>query len=358
MRPGARRSGLSPTKPILVVLAALGLGAPGTPAAEHLMAVQEVFPGTPAQPAAQYILLRMTSQGQTFLNTTFVSVEDVNGATLGRFGTFDHNMANPGGICSWPSCPAIVIGTAAAQALMGFAFDQIVDAQVGRVPLPLAGRVCFRIAGGATDCVAYGAYTAANTIPMPTVNACDANFGTPAAALQIGFALTRTAFNCLAKENSTQFANRFPHPVANSGANANVDADGDGLVLPLDCDDNDATSWYRPVPNGFINVDDTSGIVVSWAAQDATTGSSTVYDVVSGSAEDLRDAHGFTLAVCMARGAAGTSTADPNPLPPARDGRYYAVRARNACAAGSFGDSLLVPDPRDFLDDRVNGPCQ
>src|SRR5262245_26411693 len=195
------KAGLTRHPAVLIAAAILTVGVivcPETQAAEHLMSVQEVFPGTLAAPDAQYVMLRMTSSGQTLLNTHYIAVEDPNGVMLGRFGTFDHNMGNGGAVCSWPNCPAIVMGTSAAQTLFGFTFDQVVDAQAGRVALPLTGgRVCFRLSSNnaAMDCVAYGSYSAANTIPAPTFNGCDANFGTPAAALARGFALTRTGFN-------------------------------------------------------------------------------------------------------------------------------------------------------------------
>src|SRR2546425_2421721 len=111
----------------------------------HLMAVQEIFPGTKTNPQAQYVMLRMTSSGQEFVNGTFIDVQDANGVVLGRFGTLDHNVANGGTVgCAYPNCPAIVVGTSAAQTLFGFSFDQIVDAQAGHVALPPAGgRLCF-----------------------------------------------------------------------------------------------------------------------------------------------------------------------------------------------------------------------
>lgn len=149
-------------------------------ATDHLMAIQEVFPGTPADPAAQYVMLRMTSNGQTPVSADFVEVQDAAGTVVGRFGTFPAIVAPGGCTLSYPNCPAILIGTMAAQTLLGFTFDVVVDAQVGHVPLPLTGgRVCFRIGTLATqipDCIAYGNFTGVNTIATPTANACDANY--------------------------------------------------------------------------------------------------------------------------------------------------------------------------------------
>jgi hypothetical protein len=357
--PAARRLDVLLAIRAAAIAAIAMLVCPAAGAAEHLMVVQEVFPGTPAAPDAQYVMLRMTFQAQTVLNTHYISVEDSNGAMLGRFGTFDHNMGNGGAACSWPNCPAIVMGTAAAQTLFGFNLDQIVDAQAGRVALPLTGgRVCFRLSSNnsAMDCVAYGNYSASNTIPTPTNNGCDANFGTPAAVLVRGFALTRTLFNCAAKENSTDFTNRFPHPVANNGGNANMDADADQLINVLDACDADTQAWYGPTESLGLSVAPGAPTSVSWISQNATTGPVTRYDVIAGDLGEVRQFGDFTLADCMARDVNATSTADPDPDPLPGHARFYLVRARH-CVAGTYGDSSIAPDPRDLLDSPTMGPC-
>ena len=339
-------------------LASLGAGVPPALALEHLMAVQEVFPGTPAQPTAQYVMLEMTSAGQTLLNGTFIEVQDGSGAVLGRFGTFDHTMANGGAGCSYPNCPSIVIGTSAAATLLGFSFDQLIDAQAGRVPLsPAGGRVCFKdSANRAIDCMAWGAFTGANTIPTPTVNGCDADFGAPAVVLSPGFAMTRKLFNCVSKTNSTDFENRFPHPIANNGANSNTDSDNDTLINILDCADADSSALYSPFETRGLTVSDPP-TSIAWGSQTALSGVSTVYDILTGGITALRTDQSFTAATCLLAGAPGASTPDPGGVPSLGDGRYYLVRARNACGPGTYGDSTKVPDPRDFLDDQLGGPA-
>ncbi len=324
----------------------------------HLMAIQEVFPGTQANPQAQYVMLRMTSSGQTLVgsNSTFLEVQDASGTPLGRFGAFDHNVSNGGAIgCSYPSCPPIIIGTSAAQTLLGFSFDQIVDAQVGHVALPLAGgRLCFAYPLGTVDCVAWGNFTGSNI--TSTINGCDGNFGSPAAALALDFALTRGTFNCLAKENSTDFSNRFPHPVANNGANSNSDGDGDGLISVLDCSDSDSSSLYFPVEVTGDNVVAVATTTVSWNSQSNVTGISTRYDIVTGLVSDLASSKSYVSATCLQSGINGVSLADPRPDPVIGQIFYYLIRAANQCGKGTFGDSSLVPDPRDALDGPT-GPC-
>lgn len=328
-------------------------------AAEHLMVIQEVFPGTPSNPAAQYIMLRMTALGQTMLNGAYVDLQDSSGNAIGRFGTFDHNVANAGSIgCTYPNCPAIVLGTSSAQVAFGFTFDQIVDAQAGRAPVPpVGGRACYRDSlNRAIDCVAWGSFSGSNTIPTPTVNGCDANFGAPATALSAGFALTRKQFSCSSKENSADFENRFPHPVANNGANANGDSDGDTLIDILDCADADSSALYFPIRVSGLTVSDPP-TSLAWDAQAALSGISTLYDVLVGSLAALRSTQDYTAATCLIAGVAGASTPDPGPAPSQGDGNYYLTRARNSCGPGTYGDSTKVPDPRDLLDDPVNGPA-
>lgn len=348
---------------------ALGLGCAclglvtSAQAAEHLMVVQELFPGTPEDPGAQYVMLRMTAKSQTLVSGTFITVEDPNGALLGRFGTMTHNVANGGPPfpqnCSYPNCPAILLGTASAQSLLGFAFDEVVDGQAGRVALPLeGGRVCFIIGAGTfIDCVAYGSFSAPNTMPPSASNACDLDLGAPASALTPGYSLSRTVFNCASKENSTDFSTRFPHPVANSGANANGDTDADGLINVLDCDDADPEAWYAPVQIMQVDIDDSGPPVLFWASQAETAGPSVLYDVISADAGELTGSGDFSLSACMARGHPDNFI-EPVALPQTGDATLFYVRARTACGRGTYGDSDLLPDPRDFLDDPVNGPCQ
>src|SRR5438445_889719 len=332
------------------VVAALVAGASLSPALAtfHLMAIQEVFPGTRANPQAQFVMLRMTGSGQNFLgtNSTFLEVQDASGAPLGRFGSFDHNLSNGGTIgCSYPSCPAVIIGTSAAQTLFGFSFDQIVDAQAGHVALPLAGgRLCYGYALGIVDCVAWGQFTGSNI--TSTINGCDGNFGSPAAALALDFALTRGTFNCLAAENSTDFSNGFPRPVADSGANSNVDGDGDGLIAVLDCSDSDATSLYFPVEVAGDGVSAGTSTTVSWDSQASVTGTSTRYDVTTGLVSDLLSSNSYAAATCLQSGVNGLLVADPRPDPGIGEVFYYLIRGASGCGKGTLGDSGLVPAPR------------
>ena len=191
--------------------------------------------------------------------------------------------------------------------------------------------------------MAYEAYTAPSSGSL-----CDTNFGTPAPALSPGFALTRVAFNCVNKENSTDFQNRFPHPVSNAGTNANTDPDNDGLINVLDCADNGATSLYFPIEVPDINV---VGLppLISWTSQSALTGTSTRYDVARASLAEFRASGTLTSASCVAGQVNGLNTTDNGSDPSSGDALFYQARARNTCGKGTYG----LPGLNNPLDD----PC-
>ena len=337
-------------------------------AAFHLMTIQEVFIGTPSDmvnPAltpdqrAQYVMLRMTTSGQTFVTNASVRIEDASGNILGKFGTFNVGLANGGSVgCAYPTCPAILIGTAAAKNLLGINFDQVVDGQSGRVALPVSGgRACFMNGTSMLDCVAWGSFscTAANCPGGPNAshagdlsgNGCATNFGTPAAAggLRYGESLTRSAFNCLTKTNSTQFSPQFPKPVNNAGGNINSDSDDDGLVDALDCSATDPTIQWAPVEVQHLMVSGQPTSTDSWDSQAGFVGTGVTYDEIRGRLSQLVN---FADQSCDSPATTATSSTDTS-LPPAGDGYYYLVRAKGTGACiGTYGNASPAV-PRDPL---------
>lgn len=285
-------------------------------ATNHLMVIQEVFVGPPddqpsngvdkfatADARAQYVMLRMTSQAQTLVTNTFVRVEDATGNILGKFGTFTATAASGGTAgCSYPNCPALLIGTQAADDLFPCTFDKVVNGQAGRVALPAAGgRACFL--NGATsvvDCVAWGNFSCSaancpggvNTLHAGDAsalgNTCEKNWDAAAAGgtgLKYGKALQRTAFLCTAQNNSIQFALAFPKAVNNANNCSNTDTDTDGLVDTLDCQDTGtgANTFLWPVievQNERVAGSGTS--TISWDPQTEMSGSGVRYDVARG----------------------------------------------------------------------------
>jgi hypothetical protein len=136
------------------------------------------------------------------------------------------------------------------------------------------------------------------------------------------------------------------------------DADCDGVTNTLDCAPNDATLKHAAteVQNMLLaNVGDSAQI--SWDSQDALNGTGTAYDVVTGLIADLAASRTYALASCAGNNIADTPFADATVVAQGEI-RYWLVRAGNACnvGPGTYGDSSLIPDPRDFLD-GVTGPC-
>ncbi len=106
-----------------------------------------------------------------------------------------------------------------------------------------------------------------------------------------------------------------------------------------------------------VSVTGVDPTTIGFESQDAVAGASTVYDVVTGLLSDLLAARDYSGAACLGT-VDDTPAIDSMAAPAPGDGRYYLVRARVdcevACGAG-YGDSTLVPDPRDDLD--ISGPC-
>jgi hypothetical protein len=323
-------------------------------AAFHLVAIQEVFVGTPSDMTdpslgpdqrAQYVVLRMTSQGQVFVTGGAIRVEDAVGNILGNFGTLGADLTSGGSLgCVYPNCPAFIIGTTAAQSLFTFAFNEIVDGQ-NRVALPASGgRACWVSGATVLDCVAWGNFScsAANCPGGANAfhtgdfngNGCASSFGTPAAGLQYGKSLTRSTFVCLTKANSTQFSLQFPKPVNNAGANNNIDTDADGLIDRLDCKPTGGTIQWAPVEVQHLAVSGQPTSTDSWDSQAAFAGTGVKYDEIRGSLSQLVN---FADEGCHDPATSLTSSPDAS-LPPAGDGFYYLVRATGGTGCvGTYG---------------------
>jgi hypothetical protein len=304
---------------------------------------------------AQYVMLRMTAAGQHFVSGTDIRVEDATGNILGSFGSFTGSPPNGGAACTYPSCPAIVMGTMAAKNLFTFTFDQIVDGQAGRVALPSAGgRVCFHNGPSIFDCVAWGTFSCSvancpggtNALHAGEVsgNGCDTNYDAPAVgALQFGKSLARSVFNCAAKVNSTQFASAFPTPVNNAGANNNTDTDTDGLINQLDCSDGNPAIQWPPVEVQNLRVSGHPVSTASWDSQAGFVGTGVIYDEIRGSLSQLLN---FTDDSCNDPETTLTSSVDAS-VPPEGAGYYYLVRAEGGGCTGTTYGKQSNGTPRD-----------
>jgi hypothetical protein len=135
---------------IAAAVVALGVAASPASADQHLMKIVEVFPGTAAQPDAQYIVLQMYQGGQNLVDTHDVVIFDANDVLVGS-STFTADL--PNGI----NQSKILIATPEAEALFG------VTADLAMTPsLTLGGgSVCFGRLGGFLwfDCFTWGNFT-------------------------------------------------------------------------------------------------------------------------------------------------------------------------------------------------------
>ena len=77
-------------------------------------------------------------------------------------------------------------------------------------------------------------------------------------------------------------------------------------------------------------------------------------NIVSGLMSELRADAGFARGICLGT-FSQSPAADPLSNPPLGDVRYYLARGSSSGSCFSYGNSTLIPDPRDALD--ANDPC-
>ncbi|MCI0410138.1 MAG: hypothetical protein L0191_16540 [Acidobacteria bacterium] len=120
----------------------------------------------------------------------------------------------------------------------------------------------------------------------------------------------------------------------------------------VDCFPSDPGTFAAPPEALGLSVTDAGGgaVTISWASLDPVVGPGAIYDVLSGAISQLISDRGYTRASCLANTLTDTPFTDSLPGPPPGQATYYLVRGRNACGLGTYGDSGLVPDPRDALD--------
>lgn len=136
------------------------------------------------------------------------------------------------------------------------------------------------------------------------------------------------------------------------------DIDGDGIGDGADCAPLEAGVWAPPVEVTGVKVDrvvSTGVTSIRWSSQATTVGAAACYDIATGFAADLTADDGFAQASCFADDLSGVSLPDLRPL---ADGAayWYLVRAENLCGTGTWGNSNVVPDPRDQIDGALD-PC-
>jgi hypothetical protein len=309
----------------------------------HLNLIAELYPGSYAKPDAQYVMLRSQSPLQNRIAGKAIITFNPDGTRGPDFGTFTTDSANTA------SGARYLMTTSSAQTLFGFTRTD--GTASGRLPSP-SGRICFvdPASGLVVDCVAYGAYTGSNT-----------GFGAPAVGLVSQKALVRVVFSTVSKNNATDFGLGPPNPL-NSFGDTSPDGDGDGVPNVSDCAPGDSSVYLVPFESKNLVVSRATGPTglvtrVAWDDQSLLVGPQTVYDLVSGDLASLHTPEPFGGATCLGSRLPAPSFDDARSDPGAGLGVYYLSRARNGCGDGTYGDSSLSPDPRDFLDSPSTTPC-
>jgi hypothetical protein len=170
----------------------------------HLMKIVEVFPGTGADPMAQYVMLQMYFPGQNFVGGHSLTIYDASGTKVGTF-TF------PGSVANGANLATILIATSDADALFGVTADLMMTP----VTQAAGGAACWDV----VDCVAWGSFSAAASLPASAGTPFNAPTGlVPDMAmhrdLSSGGSVTAFAFAPPAPKNNAGQVGTVPTPNA------------------------------------------------------------------------------------------------------------------------------------------------
>jgi hypothetical protein len=153
----------------LLATACLALAATPASATFHEMSIREVYPGSTAEPEAEYVELQMWAAGQNLVGGHSLRTYSASGALVGTT-TFAHDVS--GGA----NQSTILLATTAAESH----FALIADATMAPNQLdPAGGAACW---AESIDCVSWGSFS--SSLPSPA--------GAPAVAIPDGMALRRT----------------------------------------------------------------------------------------------------------------------------------------------------------------------
>ncbi len=144
-------------------------------------------------------------------------------------------------------------------------------------------------------------------------------------------ALTTTALRQAADSPIT-----FTCATISEGPRLGGNRDQDVVLDGDDCVADDPESWRTPVTvTGFV-IGGVAPTTLAWDPQAATTGPSLRYDVLGGSLLDLQ-LSGIGATGCVESALEEATWDDTRAAPPAGNGFYYLVRARNPCGSGPLG---------------------
>jgi hypothetical protein len=206
---------------IVIAFGVVALGlvtASPAPAAHHLVKVREVFPGTAAAPAAEFVELQLAAPGENLVaGQASVDLYDASGVQTAT-ATFLSNPPNG------QSQRTMLAASPEASSMFGVAADLSLPAGLD----PGGGAACFdSTTFGPLDCVRWGSSAAAT--PSPS--------GAPAAAISDGSSLTRSIAPACAtlletgddtNDSATDFALTAPTPQNNSTTPSEMSCSGGG----------------------------------------------------------------------------------------------------------------------------------
>jgi hypothetical protein len=187
------------------LLVATALAVPNASATFHEVWIREIFPGSTAQPEAEYVELQMWASGQNFVAGHHVTAYEADGSVAGT-------TAFAADVPAGANQSTILLATPAVESAFGVAPDAVMAP--GQLD-PAGGAVCWE----ALDCMAWGSFK--GSLPSPA--------GAPASpgGIPDGMALRRTISPGCAtlleatddRDNSAaDFAAVFPSPRPNSAA--------------------------------------------------------------------------------------------------------------------------------------------
>lgn len=170
----------------------------------HLMRIREVYPGSVANPAAEYVELQMFESGQNFVGGHVLRTYDAAGSLV-KANTLAADVPNGG------NQRTVLLSTPEAEAQFGVQGDEALSPS-GQLD-PAGGAVCWE----SLDCVSWGSFSG----PLPSASGSPADPG----GIPDGMALRRSiAPRCPTlleeaddSDNSfADFADAFPAPRSNS----------------------------------------------------------------------------------------------------------------------------------------------
>jgi hypothetical protein len=195
----------------------------------HLIKVSEVYPGSAADPDAQFIELQMYASGQNLVSGHTVTASGPGGDEGYTFAT---------NVPKGQSQRTILLASPEAEA----AFGVSADLEISKLALdPTGGAVCFE----SIDCVAWG--SAAGALPSPA--------GTNAAAIPNGMSLRRSIQpGCEtllesaddSNDSATDFSAAAPSPRNNATAPTETKCDTKVRGASLSAKSKQDTSASRP----------------------------------------------------------------------------------------------------------------